>query len=302
MALYTYPETNGNWKKYKNNPVLGSSALGTCFDVFILKDCDGLRMYFSWRPKKSLAVSLSRDGIKWSEPRIILEPKYDTGWEDDLNRNCVVKVGDKYHMYYTGQARGHSYIGYAVSDNGYDWERYGDLPVLVSESYWENRSVMNPHVIFDEDENIFKMWYSGGETYEPNSIGYAVSSDGVNWIKHKANPIFVSMHGNMYEQDRIGACQIIKGKDEYTMFYIGYENIDIARICVAKSPDGITRWERCKHNPIISPTEGSWDSHACYKPYAVFNESENKWYLYYNGRSGGAEYIGLVTHDGYDLF
>lgn len=302
MALYTYPETNGNWKKYEGNPVLGGTELGTCFDVFILKDTDGLRMYFSWRPKGSLAVSLSQDGIQWSEPRIILRPKYDTGWEDDLNRNCVVKVGETYHMWYTGQARGQSYIGYATSGDGYEWQRYSESPVLISELYWENRSVMNPHVIWDKDENIFRMWYSGGETYEPNAIGYATSADGVNWTKHKANPIFVCTARNMYEQNRIGACQVIKSKHGYTMFYIGYEDIDTARICIAKSPDGITRWERCRHNPIISPTEGGWDGNACYKPYAFFNKEDDKWYLYYNGRNGGAEYIGLVTHEGYDLW
>ena len=302
MALYTYPETNGNWKKYNGNPVLGGPELGTCFDVFVLKESDGLKMYFSWRPKKSLAVSLSKDGVTWSDPKIILEPKYETGWEDDLNRNCVVKIGENYHMWYTGQARGHSFIGYAVSGDGYEWKRNGDLPVMVSESYWENRSVMNPHVIWDEDEKIFKMWYSGGETYEPNAIGYATSADGINWTKHKANPIYVCTRGNMYEQDRIGGCQVIKGKNEYTMFYIGYEDINTARICAAKSPDGITRWERCRHNPIISPTEDGWDGNACYKPYAFYNESEDKWYLYYNGRNGGTEYIGLATHEGYHFW
>ena len=52
-------------------PVLGGS-LGTCFDVAVLKDGDVLRMYFSWRPRMSLALGESRDGIRWSQPPIVL--------------------------------------------------------------------------------------------------------------------------------------------------------------------------------------------------------------------------------------
>ena len=49
------PETSGGWVKYAGNPVLGG-AYGTCFDVSVLKDGDTYRMWFSWRPKRSLAL------------------------------------------------------------------------------------------------------------------------------------------------------------------------------------------------------------------------------------------------------
>ena len=302
MTKHNYPPTGGGWKKFEGNPILGNEKLGTCFDVFLLPDQDGLRMYFSWRQKKSLAVSLSQDGIKWSEPRIILEPRQETAWEDDLNRNCVVKVGSIYHMWYTGQARGHSYIGYATSHDGYNFQRQGaGEPVLIPERYWENRSVMNPFVLWDDRQQQFRMWYSGGETYEPNAIGYATSPDGINWHKHPANPIFVHDQNNPFEQERLGACQVVPVDDGYLMFYIGYEDIDTARICVAKSPDGITQWKRSRHNPIISPSEGEWDGHACYKPGVLYDRGADKWYLYYNGRHHAPEYIGLATLEGSDL-
>ena len=302
MALYDFPPTGGGWKKYERNPILGNEKIGTCFDIFMLPDNDGLRMYFSWRPKKSLAVTTSQDGVNWGPLRIILEPKQETAWEDDLNRNCICKVGNTYHMWYTGQARGHSYIGYATSPDGYNFDRQnGGMPVLISESYWENRSVMNPHVLWDDKTNQFRMWYSGGETYEPNAIGYATSADGINWTKHPANPIFVHEAKNLYEQERIGACQVMSVDDGYLMFYIGYEDIDTARICVAKSPDGVTRWKRSSHNPIVAPEEGKWDAHACYKPFVVYDRGTESWSLYYNGRNKHAEYIGLVTLEGTDL-
>src|SRR5215475_11994602 len=98
-------ETTAGWVKYAKNPVLGGD-LGTCFDISVLKEGDTYRMWFSWRPKKSLALVESKDG-------------------------------DRYQMWYTGQARGKSWIGYATSKDGKAWKRESDKPVLAAEHAWE---------------------------------------------------------------------------------------------------------------------------------------------------------------------
>jgi hypothetical protein len=105
-------ETTAGWVKHPGNPVLGGD-LGTCFDLSVLKEGGKYRMWFSWRPRKSIALVESEDGVKWSEPLIVLGPNDRTDWEDDLNRPVVLKNGGHYHIWYTGQARGHSWIGYA---------------------------------------------------------------------------------------------------------------------------------------------------------------------------------------------
>ena len=159
---------------------------------------------------------------------------------------------------------------------------------------------MNPCVIYEDGK--YRMWYAAGETYEPNVLAYAESRDGINWEKKKINPIFTAQEGNYYEQDRVGGCQVMKVPQMgYVMLYIGYENIDTARICGAVSPDGITQWKRFKCNPLISPTEGGWDSDACYKPSFLWNQDTNQWMLWYNGRNGGIECIGLALKDGFEL-
>ena len=173
-------ETSAGWRKYAGNPVLGGN-LGTCFDIAVLKEGDTYRMWFSWRPKKSLALVESPDGIHWSQPVIVLGPRAETGWEEDLNRPTVVKRDDGYHLWYTGQAKGHSWIGYATSADGKTWKRQSDQPVLASEQPWEKVAVMCPHVLWDAEGKRFRMWYSGGEQNEPNAIGYASSPDGLKW-------------------------------------------------------------------------------------------------------------------------
>ena len=294
-------ETNGGWRKYEGNPVLGSAEIGTCFDVNVLKIDGEFRMYFSWRPKKSLAVCRSRDGIHWTEPEIILTNDDASGWEDGVNRNCVVKVGDVYHLWYTGQARGFSRIGYATSKDGYHFERQSTMPVMIPEYPWEKQSVMNPYVIFDKTRKIFRMWYAAGETYEPNALGYAESDDGLTWRKSLLNPIFVQGR-EFYDKDRIGGCEVKQLSDgRFVLFYIGYEDIDTARICAAVSENGMTGWRRLASNPIVSPGTGKWDGDACYKPSVYRDEEKKRWLLWYNGRLKNAEYIGLVIHEGLEL-
>ena len=295
------PETSGGWKKYEGNPVLGGPELGTCFDVLVLKNETGYDMHFSWRPKKALAVSRSSDGMNWSYPEISMEHDPDCGWMDDLNRNCVLRRGDTWHMWFTGQARGYSWIGYAVSNDGMHWDRVSDQPVLVSERPFEGLSVMNPFVMWDEELQLYRMWYAAGEQYEPNVLAYATSKDGIRWDKLPANPIFVGFKDQAYERDRVGACQIVKADGWHYMFYIGYEDIDTARICLARSRNGITGWERHPKSPIVSPTVGGWDGDACYKPSVIRDEENGRWLLWYNGRREADEYVGLVIHEGLDL-
>jgi predicted GH43/DUF377 family glycosyl hydrolase len=291
-------ETAGGWSKYEANPVLGGE-LGTCFDVAVLRDAGKYRMWFSWRPKKSVALVESTDGIHWNRPEIVLGPNEATDWEQDINRPVVVLREDGYHMWYTGQARGHSWIGYARSTDGRAWRRVSSKPVISADVPWEKVAVMCPHVLWDDTAHMFRMWYSGGEQYEPDAIGYATSRDGLVWTKVSTNPVFKSDPRIVWEQHKVTACQVEQREGWYFMFYIGFRDIDHAQIGIARSRDGVTHWERLPVNPIIRPGENKWDHDACYKPFAIFDGS--KWLLWYNGRRGGIEQIGLAYHDGLEL-
>jgi beta-1,2-mannobiose phosphorylase / 1,2-beta-oligomannan phosphorylase len=127
-------------------------------------------------------------------------------------------------------------------------------------------AVMCPHVLFDEKAGLYRMWYSGGEQYEPDAIGHATSKDGLNWDKHRDNPVFKPEPGLDWEKERVTACQVIRQGDGYLMFYIGFRDKDHAQIGVARSKDGITGWQRHAVNPIIRPGLGKWDQDAVYKP------------------------------------
>jgi beta-1,2-mannobiose phosphorylase / 1,2-beta-oligomannan phosphorylase len=286
------------WVKSPANPVLGG-ALGTCFDVALLKEVDSFRMWFSWRPKRCVALVESKDGIHWSEPLVVLGPNAASGWEDAINRPVVVRRSDGYHMWFTGQAKGGSRIGYATSSDGKTWKRARLQPVLSPDAPWEKVAVMCPHVIWDEAVKQYRMWYSGGEQYEPNAIGYATSADGATWKKWPSNPIFAADPKSEWERHKVTACQVLRQGDWHVMFYIGFRNENYAQIGIARSRDGISGWQRYPANPILRPDPGAWDADACYKPFAILDG--DRWLLWYNGRNGRAEQIGLATHLGADL-
>ncbi len=293
-------DTAAGWVKCPKNPVLGGD-LGTCFDVSVLKDGDTFRMWFSWRPKKSIALVESHNGTEWTKPLIVIGPNDRTAWERDLNRPVVIKRGDLYQMWYTGQADGKSSIGFATSTDGKEWKRQSDRPVVTAERPWEKVAVMCPHVIFDDTTMQYRMWYSGGEQFEPNAIGHATSQDGLKWNKHAENPIFRPDRHLSWEKDRVTACQVLPVDDGYLMFYIGFRDQNHAQIGVARSQDGVVDWKRHPANPIIRPGVEQWDHDAVYKPYAIYDEMSKQWLLWYNGRRGGVEQIGLAFHDGKDL-
>ena len=289
----------GGWEKYAGNPVLGHES-GTCFDISVLRENADYRMWVSWRPKRSIALVESKDGLHWSTPpKIVLGPRPESGWEDEINRPVVLKRGGLYHLWYTGQAKGHSWIGYATSPDGVNWQRMSAQPVLSPELPWEKVAVMCPHVVWEETALKFRMWYSGGEENEPNAIGYATSPDGQRWTKDAANPIFTPDPQQAWERHKVTACQVEKHGEWFLMFYIGFRDEAHAQIGLARSRDGIANWQRHPANPIVRPATGQWDHDACYKPAALFDGQ--RWLLWYNGRHDKLEQIGVAIHAGEDL-
>ena len=65
LGLSIRTETTGGWRKYEHNPVLGG-RLGTVFDASVLKEGAIYRLWFSWRPHRSIALTERTDGIHWS--------------------------------------------------------------------------------------------------------------------------------------------------------------------------------------------------------------------------------------------
>jgi len=290
--------TAGGWVKYKGNPVIGAEN-GIMFDIYLLHDQGLYRMWASWRPKRSIVLFESKDGFHFSGPPKVVFGPASTGWEDDINRPDVVKRPDGYHMWYSAQTATSSAIGYATSTDGVNWTRVGIKPVLAPTQPWEKVACICADVMWDKDAKQYRMWYSAGPQAESDAIGYATSPDGITWTKSDKNPIFNGDPGIPWEKERGVGAHVEKLGGWYYMFYIGFHDIGHAQLGIARSRDGVTNWQRLPQNPIIRLGTRGWDNDSCYKPYAIFDG--HRWILWYGGRNGSVEQVGVATHAGADL-
>ena len=296
----------GGWVKQGEKPVIGTEY-GTTFDVCVLRDEGKYKMWFSWRNVRLIAYTESLDGVDWELPQAVLTAVNGSDWEGmEVNRPTIVKKDGVYHMWYTGQMfalenqLSRSCIGYAWSKDGLTWTRR-ERPVLQPDAPWEKYCTMCPHVIWDEEEQLYKMWYSAGRMQEADAIGYAVSRDGIVWEKDARNPIFMPDTQAYWEMSKVEACYVLKETDGYYyMFYLGMNGDGHSSIGLARSRDGITAWERHPDNPILAGTDGLWDHGGTCK--ASVLRTDAGYAMWYNGANDYGEQIGHATHEGFALF
>lgn len=313
MGRYKYipRDTAGGWTKSQDSPVIGG-ALGTVFDCCVRKESKGYRMWYSWRPAKGIAVADSPDGYRWSLPQLAMPRQIDLPWAvDEVNRPCVLYRSGKYRMWFIGMVRpsdfcyGTTAVGYAESNDGIHWDVRRE-PVILPDEPWEKNSLYCPHVMWDEEKSCYRMWYSGGEQYECDSIGYAESMDGIQWKKYEKNPIFTADPNRFWEALKTEACCVVRDPEYFYMFYLGISADRTASIGIARSRDGITGWERHPDNPIVAGTDGGWDYLGVCKPFVL--KTDDGYLMWYNGcnQSEGEgqvkEEIGVAWHKGYQLW
>jgi hypothetical protein len=143
------------------------------------------------------------------------------------------------------------------------------------------------------------MWYSGVSVATGNfsgQIGYAVSTDGINWEKDSNNPVIEVGVAGSGEDRIVAACATIKRDSLYEMSYAGASqadaaigSIDTVNIGYATSSDGI-QWEKHPGNPVMTTYSPTYDpdSTGPWAPCVVFEADE---FMMWYEASG----IGLAT-------
>jgi predicted GH43/DUF377 family glycosyl hydrolase len=307
FVSFAFAQTD--WTKHENNPVHGWGGQPT-----VIMENDTFKMWFAFGMTDSLGLKVvvgyatSLNGIDWTDyPG---NPVLDVGalgaWDSRVRDTpCVVKTPSGYKMWYTGADSVGFWadslalvFGFASSDDGISWSVHPE-PVLTKGTFfsWDGVWLESPSVIFEND--TFKMWYSGvsvatGEVL--GQIGYAVSTDGINWKKDSNNPVVEVGEEGSGEDRIVGACTVIKGDSLYEMWYGGISQADAAvgaidtiNVGYATSLDGI-EWEKYNGNPVLTTYFPTWDpdSSGPWAPSVVFSDDEYMmWY-----EAGG---IGLAT-------
>ncbi len=126
--VWPIPERQSGWVKSVANPVI--NGIGDCFDMSVMNNGE-FWMWFSWRPKGGIGHCRSTDGVHWVHNELSFAPEAGS-WRARVNRPKVLKVGNRYWMWYTGQSQKSSSIGLAQSEDGLVWSDVKRTPVFVA--------------------------------------------------------------------------------------------------------------------------------------------------------------------------
>ncbi len=166
------------WTKHPGNPVLRpeewyeAERVG---DPWVILDEGIYKMWYTCQNRPmdimyGIAYATSEDGIVWTKHpgNPVLLPGEEGPDSGSVRDACVVRSPAGYEMWYRGIDVYNWTVCYATSDDGVNWSRYDDNPVLRGEpEAWDAR-MWFPRVL--DEEGIRSMWYTSADT---NEVGYA---------------------------------------------------------------------------------------------------------------------------------
>lgn len=180
----------------------------------------------------------------------------------------------------TGAGVGNIYIWvtWGIPPSG-NWTDFTGNPIFYSSnSYWDYNGVQGPHILIEN--NLFKMYYTAQGSAYSGFIGYAFSSDGINWIASPNNPVLSPGPSGSWDETAVAAATVIRDESDYKMYYHGFSDPwGPWHIGLATSTDGIN-WVKLS-NPVLYATGGMEFQIV---PSSVL-KIDDTYYLYYTGRN-----------------
>lgn len=268
------------WERNSGNPLIFTKNYSNWAEVFpfqttVLFDDNQYKMWYaSYNGSKfKILYAISNNGTDWISFGPVLEN------QNDVHDPIVIKNDDQFLMWFASSNNGTNYkIFRAVSIDGKNWTIDPASPVLEPQpGTWERQAISAPFVLNKDGE--YKMWYSGwnGNIWQ---IGYATSTDGVNWIKYFSNPVIGVGDGP----------HVLWSGSEYKIWFQKGTSCGNG-IVTMSSIDGIN-WQ--DQEQIICPKY--WYEQFNIAPTVI--QIGNVYKLYYNGLGNdGLWKINLATHE-----
>jgi BNR repeat-like domain/Glycosyl hydrolases family 32 N-terminal domain len=213
----------------------------------------------------------STDGTTWSKRGVVI----DNGRANHVNDPSVVRKDGQWWMFYTVAAKGEQdEIAAASSQDGTNWTLHGVVLATGTGSEWDSGKVGRPAVIMEDGK--FCMWYDGQPSEsavqsgdelclviraEGRAVGYAESTDGLNWQKRPA-PVF--RHG-------AGAVHVAKHQKRYILVY------ESGRGTLWASSDNKFDWQ--DHGMLLNLSGKSYDQFGQVTPFLLVEDQSTMLYF-----------------------
>lgn len=225
----------------------------------------------------------------------------DLGTFDDsgIVPSSLIVKDNKLYVYTVGYQRCGRvpYMLYAglieSTDHGQTFTRTSKAPILKREDF-RPTSQGAPSVLLHE--GIYKMWHwfstkwieVEGKLFLDYKIGYAESSDGINWEMKDITCIEADETKDEFAVAR--PCVIFEDGIFKMWYSIRYVE-KMYRMGYAESIDGFN-WQRKDELAGIDVSESGWDSEMICYPSVI--TVKDKKYLFYNGNNNGATGFGVA--------
>ncbi len=228
---YTESTDGINWTNQDTVPALSYGMYGDWYYMHIqcgavIKDANEYKMYFFGFTDQygywNIGLSTSSDGKNWEKyPSPILY----AGSQNQIWPTDVIKIDNKYYLYYSSRIYPYYDIRLAISEDGINFVQYQGNPILIANKNWESTGVANASIMYDN--NQYKMVYMNSLG---NAFGIAVSNNGINWEKKSDNPFFKLSEVSNKQCQKILYPFWRKYNGKYRVYYTGLFNGDTEAI------------------------------------------------------------------------
>ncbi|MGD8306453.1 MAG: hypothetical protein PVF17_07350, partial [Ignavibacteria bacterium] len=286
------------------------------FNPTVIKDGDTLKMWYTGTSdyllyaNKRIGYAWSVDGTTWYklEYNLVLEPTLP--WENSsVSTGTVIKDGDTLKMWYNAGGNFYDKVGYATSIDGVNWNKHSGYVLEQGPPDAWDASYINPGAVI-KDDSVYIMWYWAGKyTYileADYQIGYAISMDGINWIKYndtttttslyaESDPVLMYGNTNDWDERRVWHMTVLPTESGFEMWFSGYNDHHIYdEVGYATSSDGKV-WQKWLSNPIFNSSP-SWGNGRIADAVLKFDEYYHMWFTSYQFTHGMGNYQAKIGY------
>ncbi|SCW85490.1 Glycosyl hydrolases family 32 N-terminal domain-containing protein [Paenibacillus tianmuensis] len=220
-----------------------------------------------------------------------IEKKYDAPvlsrgksgeWDSvDLLNPSVIKKGNTYYNYYSGYDGNVWRTGLATSADGINWSKYDKNPVLdISTDSWDSTYIAANGAAIEFNGKILYL-YHGKPKDGPPAIGLAQSEDGFSFKKHNV-PVLTAGDKHSWDSNGVADPYVIEHNGMLYMYFLGMDEMQVQRLGIARSEDGI-KWEKIGKPIMDVGPKGSFDENGLGEPSVIYYAPY--FYMLYTGRA-----------------
>ncbi|MEO8496139.1 MAG: hypothetical protein ABI614_13800 [Planctomycetota bacterium] len=314
------------WRRDPRNPVLppGGGAFDTnrCMNPFVVTRDGEYWLFYGGADRNGrhticLATCPVDDVAQWKRLGPVLEPggvgAFDETW---TVLPCLHRIGDKWHLYYTGRSadrgaglQGFRGIGLATSDDLLHWKKVSEQPVLLGDGFdeWpDNKGIAGGGPIIElpqpDGRILYRMHYTlaTGTPSKDLRVDQAKQSviahsyDGLKWTDRRV--VLQPRADAAYEN--AATIALNPWRTESGGWHALYASIGTQfgaySICEATSQDGL-HWHRGApgENLSLPPGTAAWENQMTEYPHVV--DEGHQLRLFYCGNGYGTTGIGTAV-------